>query len=81
MFEPTIGVGREIGVFGENLFGTDKNRELDEEAFLADVRVQRIKVLDLAEILGADVTFAKWGHPKIDKGVLQSCTAEAAVLG
>ena len=50
VLDPAIGVGREIGVFGEDLLGRDVLLELSQEASVADVDVQRIERLGAIQL-------------------------------
>ena len=45
--------------------------QLDEEAVVADVDVQRIERLHVVELLGGEVALAERRHPQVDEGVAQ----------
>ncbi len=76
--DPGVGVGGEVGVLGEDLFGGDEFLKLDEETALAGAGVERIERLHRAEAVGGDVGLTQGRHTQVDEGMAQLGAAEAA---
>ena len=78
MRHPAHGVGRKVGVLGEDVRRADVFLQLHEEAFGADKRVQRKVRLHAVELVGGNEAFAKWRHSEIDECRFQRFPAQPA---
>ena len=65
VLEPARGVGREVGVVGEDLLGGLELLELHEEALPADERAQRVERLHAVGALGRQVGVGERRHAEV----------------
>jgi hypothetical protein len=80
VLQPGIGIGRKIGVVGEDIFGLLVLFELNEEAFLARVHVKGIVDFTVLKIGSGRVGLTKGRHTEINKRAPQGRAAETARL-
>ncbi|CUW97542.1 hypothetical protein AGR1C_Lc10139 [Agrobacterium fabacearum TT111] len=76
--DPTVRERGEIRVLRENILGRHIFLKLDEEAFVANECVERIKRLDVVGCVSCDEAFAGRRHSKIDEGMHQWRAAKTA---
>ena len=67
MRDPGVGVGREVGVVGEDVLPRHVRGQLHEQARLADQHVQRVEDLRVIQACRRDVALTERGHPEIDE--------------
>ena len=76
--DPAGRVGREIGVFAEDVLRAHVLAELDQEAAAAHQRMEREVRLHRVELLGREEALAQRRHAEIDQAVRQRAAAQAA---
>ena len=81
MFDPARRVGREVGVLAEDRVRRHELLQLHQVAVVADVGVQRVEGLHVAELVRRDVRLAQRAHAQIDEAGAQRRLAEAAFEG
>src|SRR5262249_5942051 len=55
VLNPAVCIRGEIAVFAKDLLGRDELLELNQEAALTDIRMQRVEGLHAVQLFGADV--------------------------
>ena len=76
--DPAGRVGREVGVFAEDVLRAHVLAELDQKAPAAHQRVEREVRLHRVELLGREEALAQRRHAQIDQAVRQRAAAQAA---
>ena len=71
MAEPAVGVGREVGIVGEDVGGRDVLLQLDEQALLTDVDMERIEGLHVVQVAFVEERLAQRRHPEVDERAAQ----------
>ncbi len=75
--DPAVGVGREVGVVGEDILAGNVSRELHEQTGIADSDVQRIERFNIIQLVGLDIALAQRRHAQIHKCAGQACVAQS----
>ena len=78
VFEPAVGVRREVRVLREDRLRRHVGRQLDEEAAITDRHPERVEGLHLIELVRAQVALAQRADAKVDHDVVEWRSAEAA---
>src|ERR1035438_322227 len=81
MLEPRVGKRGEIRVVAENILCAFILFQLNEEAVLADVDVERIVNLAAMEVSSLRISFTQRRQSQVNKGSLQARPAESAPTG
>src|SRR5882762_7608024 len=68
VLQPGIGIGREIKIIAENVFGAFEFLQLHKEAFFADKDVKRIEHFSAIDLSRRGISLAEWRHPQINEG-------------
>src|SRR5215470_2633187 len=76
--EPTVGIGSEIEVVTENVFGGDKLLKLYQETLPANIDVKRVERLHLTQLLMAQEALRQRRSAQVHKGVFECGSAKAA---
>ena len=75
---PGVGVGREVGVLGEDRLRGHVPLQLHQPALLADVGPQRVERLHLVELVGGEEALAQRRRPEVADDPGHRRRAEAA---
>src|SRR5258708_16246689 len=81
MFQPSVGIGGKIGVFGKDVLGTDILLQLHQITLLADLHMQRVKRLHRVEMIRRKIALAQWRHAKIHESMSERRLTETTVWG
>ena len=79
MFDPACGKRRKVRVLGEDLVRRHVLLQLNQEARLANIGVQRVERLHQVQLIGGDVCLAQRRRSQVEEGRAQRRMAEAAV--
>ena len=71
MRHPSRRIGREIGVFGENVRRADELRKLNQPAGMANPGVERVIALWRVELVLGEEALTERRHAEIDEAVLE----------
>ncbi len=80
MRQPRLGIGREIGVFVEDVLGRHVFLYLRQEARAAHHHLERIERLHRVDLVGGEEALAQRRHAEIDE-IVQRAAAEPATVG
>src|SRR5258705_12468665 len=68
VLQPGIGIGREIKIIAENVFGAFEFLELHKEAFFADEDVKRIEHFSAIDLGSRGISLTERRHAQINEG-------------
>src|SRR5260370_41580107 len=81
MFQPSVGIGGKIGVFGKDVLGTDLLLQLHQITLFAHLYMQRVKRLHRIELVSWKIALAQWRHAKIHESVSERRLTETTARG
>ena len=77
VIDPARRIRRKVRVVGEDLLGRGGRRQLDEQAFVADERAERIEPLTAGEVILAEIRVRERRHAEIDEDLLERRVADS----